>query len=59
MENQEIILDIPAEHERNIFGGLDCHVKKIEKTLHVGVITRDGENIGKPGTCRRGKARVL
>lgn len=42
MENQEIILDIPAEHERNIFGGLDCHVKKIEKTLHVGVITRDG-----------------
>ena len=42
MGKQEIILDIPAEHERNIFGGLDCHVKKIEKTLKVDVITRDG-----------------
>lgn len=42
MENQEIILDIPAEHERNLFGGLDCHVKKIERTLQVNVILRDG-----------------
>ncbi len=42
MENQEIILDIPAEHEKNIFGGLDCFVKKIEKTLQVNVIQRDG-----------------
>lgn len=42
MENQEIILDIPVEHERNIFGGLDCFVKKIERTLQVNVILRDG-----------------
>lgn len=42
MENQELILDIPAEHERNIFGRLDCHIKKIEKTLLVHVIARDG-----------------
>lgn len=42
MENQEIILDIPVEHEQNIFGGLDCFVKKIEKTLQVNVILRDG-----------------
>ena len=42
MENQEIILDIPVEHEQNIFGGLDCFVKKIEKTLQVSVILRDG-----------------
>lgn len=39
---QEILLDIPAEHERNIFGGLDCHVKKIEKVLNVEIIARDG-----------------
>ena len=42
MENHEIILDIPVEHERNIFGGLDCHIKKIERTLKVSVILRDG-----------------
>lgn len=42
MENQEKILDIPAEHERNIFGGLDCHVKKIERNLQVSVVLRDG-----------------
>ena len=30
------------EHERNLFGGLDCHVKKIERTLQVSVILRDG-----------------
>lgn len=42
MENHEIILDIPVEHERNIFGGLDCHIKKIERTLQVNVILRDG-----------------
>jgi len=42
MEHQELILDIPVEHEKNIFGGLDSHVKKIERTLQVNVILRDG-----------------
>lgn len=42
MESYEKILDIPAEHERNIFGGLDCHIRKIEKTLKVNVVLRDG-----------------
>ena len=42
MENREIVLDIPIEHEQNIFGGLDCFVKKIEKELQVSVIPRDG-----------------
>ena len=42
MESYEMILDIPAEHERNIFGGLDCHIRKIEKTLKVNVVLRDG-----------------
>lgn len=35
METHEVILEIPLEHERNLFGGLDCHVKKIERTLQV------------------------
>ncbi len=38
----ELILDIPAMHENNIFGGLDVHLKKIERTLQVDVILRDG-----------------
>ncbi len=38
----EIIFDIPAKHENNIFGGLDVHLKKIERTLQVDVILRDG-----------------
>ncbi len=42
MEDQEIVLDIPVEHERNIFGGLDCHVKKIERALRINVVLRDG-----------------
>ena len=42
METHEVILEIPLEHERNLFGGLDCHVKKIERTLRVSVILRDG-----------------
>ncbi len=42
MENQEKILDIPIEHERNIFGGLDLFVKKIEHTLNVDIVQRNG-----------------
>ena len=37
----ENIMDIPAEHSRNIFGSCDAYVKKIEKTLKVTVIARD------------------
>lgn len=38
----ENIISIPAEHERNVFGQFDEFVKKIEKTLNVTVIARDG-----------------
>lgn len=43
MENREIVLDVPVEHERNIFGGLDLFLKKIERSLQVDVIARDGK----------------
>jgi len=39
----ETIIDIPAEHEKNIFGQFDAYVKLIEKTLNVTVIVRNGE----------------
>lgn len=38
----ETVMDIPAEHERNIFGQFDLFAKKIERTLHVTLIPRDG-----------------
>ncbi|MCI1721390.1 MAG: PhoH family protein [Lachnospiraceae bacterium] len=38
----EAEIEIPAEHERNIFGQFDEHVKSIEKTLNVNIIERDG-----------------
>lgn len=42
MANTSILLDIPAEHERNICGSCDIYLKKIESTLHVVIIERDG-----------------
>ncbi len=38
----ENMIDIPIEHEKNVYGDLDMHLKKIEKTLHVSMIDRDG-----------------
>ena len=38
----EQTMEIPMEHEKNIFGGLDSYVKKIEKELRVDIILRDG-----------------
>lgn len=39
----ENIIDIPTEHEKNVFGQFDYNIKKIEKTLHVTIISRNGE----------------
>lgn len=39
----ETSASIPAEHERNVFGQFDQHVKKIERALNVTVISRDGQ----------------
>lgn len=42
MSLSELVIDIPAEHEQNIFGQFDAYVKKIERTFHVTLIARDG-----------------
>lgn len=44
MEMTETIIDIPAEHERNVFGQFDTYIKKIERTLRVTIIAR-GEHV--------------
>ena len=38
----ETVLEIPAEHEANVFGQFDAFAKKIERSLHVTLISRDG-----------------
>ena len=40
----EAVIDIPAEHEANVFGQFDVFAKKIERTLHVTFIAR-GERV--------------
>jgi len=35
------IIDLEAVHIKNVFGNFDEHVKKIERTLHVSIISRD------------------
>ncbi len=37
------MIDIPADHEANVFGQFDAYVKKIERTFHVTLIARDGK----------------
>ena len=34
----EMIIDMPAEHEKNVFGQFDVFAKKIERTLHITLI---------------------
>lgn len=47
----------PAEHAGNVFGQLDVHMKKMEKTLHVTMIFRDDKLklIGSEADCARGR----
>ncbi|MGC4019859.1 MAG: PhoH family protein [Muricomes sp.] len=43
MSLSELMIDIPAEHEKNVFGQFDAYAKKLERTFHVTLIARDGE----------------
>ena len=42
-EITELSLALTADDERNIFGGNDTYIRKIEKSLHVEIIDRNGE----------------
>lgn len=54
----ESIVNIPAEYEKKVFGQFDSNIKKIERTLHVTIISRDGELkiIGGEDAARRAKS---
>jgi phosphate starvation-inducible PhoH-like protein len=38
----EVDVNLPSEHAANIFGQFDAYMKKIEKTLHISIVLRDG-----------------
>lgn len=43
MAIMETVIEIPVEHEKNIFGSFDVNIKKIEKSLNVTMVERDGK----------------
>lgn len=48
----EQVIEIPASHESNVFGQFDVYAKKIERTLQVTLIARDG-NVKVLGEAKR------
>lgn len=54
----ETMIDIPMEHVQNVCGQFDSYLKKIERTLHVTMITRDGalKIIGPEPATRQAKS---
>lgn len=54
----ETMIDIPTEHEKNVCGQFDEYLKKIDRTLHVTMISRDGalKIIGPEDTIRKAKS---
>lgn len=56
----ETMINIPIEHQKNVFGELDAYAKRIEKTLHVTLISRGEEIkiIGEEGPAANAR-RVL
>lgn len=54
----ETMIDIPVEHEQNVCGQFDAYLKKIERTLHVTMLARDGaiKIIGPEQAVRRAKS---
>ncbi len=54
----ETIAAVPVEHEKNVFGQFDEHIKKIEKTLNVTLISRDGtlKIIGSEAAANKAKS---
>ncbi|MDO4599270.1 MAG: PhoH family protein [[Ruminococcus] gnavus] len=43
MSLSELMMEMPAEHEKNVFGQFDVYAKKLERTFHVTLIVREGK----------------
>ena len=52
MSDKELTLDIPTDHQSNIFGQFDRHLKKIERVLSVQITARgDGLKLSGASSC--------
>lgn len=53
----ETLIDLPAEHVRNVFGQFDEYVKKIERSFQVTLIARDDtvKIVGNEISCNKAK----
>lgn len=43
MGSTEQLINIPVEHEKNVSGPVDAYLKIIERTLHVSIVSREGQ----------------
>ena len=61
MAIMETVIEIPAEHEKNIFGSFDTNIKKIEKALNVTMIARDGnlKLVGEAGNVKQAEGILM
>lgn len=61
MAIMETVIEIPIEHETNIFGSFDSNIKKIEKSLNVTMIARDGnlKLVGEAGNVKRAEGILM
>ena len=57
----EIMIEVPMEHEQNVCGQLDKHVKMIERTLNVTIVARNGQIklIGEENSVKKAKSVFL
>lgn len=53
----ELQIELPGEHEKNVFGQFDEHLKIIERTLNVTLVSRDGylKILGSEGSARQAR----
>ncbi|MCI8732184.1 MAG: PhoH family protein [Lachnospiraceae bacterium] len=53
----EALIELPVEHEKNVAGTFDEHLKSIEKTLNVTLVSRDGllKILGAPERVERAR----
>lgn len=61
MAIMEMVIEIPAEHEKNIFGSFDMNIKKIEKALNVTMIARDSnlKLVGEAGNVKQAEGILM
>ena len=48
MSLSELMIDIPTQHEQNVFGQFDAYAKKLERTFHVTLVRRESQTGSHP-----------